>query len=538
MKTLSSNKNQTIFLLFTLLTVFINLTLVNAQQFKSYTAEGLISYQSNPQIAIELLKKKYKEATEKKDTIQIIKTLISLSAADRAGLAYRDSFINSGEALFIAQEFKNPLLIAKAHEEFGTLHFLFKQDDEAGEHFKKAHDYYSKVNLIDSAGYTQLYRSHYNLAMYYQRIKNVSELKKQIAICESLAEKFKTNPIYKLYLEEKKVSELEFNSQFKEALYLLVNLCNRMEALKANGQLGVTDNSFFMILYCRTAINYERQNNHSAAKNYFEKALQIKDSNGENTFYRSFVFLRYAELLFKINDYKNAYLNLQESKLINDTYLNPRNEDTQGFLTIKNRYKDQLQNKNNQLRDQNLEIEKQNQALFRFRFSFFGIILVAIILVLIFRSKLRTIKHQKEEQITKKQIELKNKELTANMLQLIEKEEIIQTLKSHLENATTDNNTKKVIQQLEKNSVSLWDSFNNQFMELNEHFYEKLQEKAPDLSASDLKVCALIKLNFSGKEMAHLLGISLGSVHVARHRLRKKMNLERDINLTNFINSI
>ena len=75
-------------------------------------------------------------------------------------------------------------------------------------------------------------------------------------------------------------------------------------------------------------------------------------------------------------------------------------------------------------------------------------------------------------------------------------------------------------------------------MALNENFYDRLQQKAPDLSSADLKICALIKLNFSGKEMAHLLGISLGSVHVARHRLRKKMDLERDVNLTNFINSI
>ena len=64
------------------------------------------------------------------------------------------------------------------------------------------------------------------------------------------------------------------------------------------------------------------------------------------------------------------------------------------------------------------------------------------------------------------------------------------------------------------------------------------KKKVPDLSAADLKVCALIKLNFTGKEMSHLLGISLGSVHVARHRLRKKMNLNRSDNLTNYINSI
>ncbi|MCW2118997.1 hypothetical protein [Flavobacterium sp. 7A] len=236
-----------------LLVILINLTCLNAQQFKSYTAEGLVSYQSNPKKAINLLKKKHKEALAKKDTAQIIKVLISLSAADRAALAYRDSFVNSGEALFIAQEFKNPLLIAKAHEEFGTLHFLFKQDDEAGEHFKQAHAYYSKVSLQGAASYAQLYRSHYNLAMYYQRIKNVSQLNEQVAFCESLAEKFKIDPIYKLYLDEKVVSEHEFDSQFKEALDLLLNLCNRMENLEANGNLSVTDNSFFMILYCRTA---------------------------------------------------------------------------------------------------------------------------------------------------------------------------------------------------------------------------------------------------------------------------------------------
>ncbi|NRS90320.1 DNA-binding CsgD family transcriptional regulator [Flavobacterium sp. 7E] len=538
MKTLFTIKKNLVFISFLLIVTFTNLTRVKAQQFKTYTAEGLINYQSNPKKAIELLKVKYKEALLKKDTTQIIKTLIALSGADRASLAYRDSFINSGEALFIAKEFKNPMLIAKAHEEFGTLHFLFKQDDEAGDHFKKAHEYYATIKLKDSLSLSQLYRSHYNLAMYYQRIKNSTELKKQVAFCKSLAKKFKIDPIYKLYLDEKSVSELELNSQFKEALYLLVSICNRMENLKAKGKLSIIDNSFFMILYCRTAINYERENNHSAAKSYFEKALQIKDPNGENTFYRSFVFAKYSELLVNVNDYKNAYQNLANSKLINDTYLNPRNEDTQGFLTIKNRYKDQLQNKNNQLRDQNLKIEKQKQAIFRFRYFFFGVFLIAIILGLVVRAKIRTLKHQKEEQNTKDQIELKNKELTANMLKLIEKEEIIQTLKEHLENSTTDGSTKKVLQQIVKNSVSLWDSFNNQFMELNKNFYEKLQEKSPDLSAADLKVCALIKLNFSGKEMAHLLGISIGSVHVARHRLRKKMNLERDINLTIFINSI
>ena len=102
----------------------------------------------------------------------------------------------------------------------------------------------------------------------------------------------------------------------------------------------------------------------------------------------------------------------------------------------------------------------------------------------------------------------------------------------------TDDSTKKILTAIAKRSGNLWEVFNARFVNLNENFYERLQAKVPDLSSTDLKICALIKLNFTGKEMSYLLGISLGSVHVARHRIRKKLNLERDVNLTCYINSI
>ncbi|MCK0189955.1 hypothetical protein [Arenibacter sp. F20364] len=101
-----------------------------------------------------------------------------------------------------------------------------------------------------------------------------------------------------------------------------------------------------------------------------------------------------------------------------------------------------------------------------------------------------------------------------------------------------NNSTRTLLKSIEKRSVNLWDDFNNRFLSQNEGFYQRLLEKVPDLSSADLKICALIKLNFSGKEMAYLLGISLGSVHVARHRLRKKMDIRREINLSTYINSI
>jgi DNA-directed RNA polymerase specialized sigma24 family protein len=76
------------------------------------------------------------------------------------------------------------------------------------------------------------------------------------------------------------------------------------------------------------------------------------------------------------------------------------------------------------------------------------------------------------------------------------------------------------------------------FIEVNKEFYDQIFAEFPNLSQGDQKLCALIKLNFSSKEMSRLLGISVESVHTLRHRIRKKMKLSRSINLEDFINSI
>ncbi|MEM6380985.1 MAG: helix-turn-helix transcriptional regulator, partial [Bacteroidota bacterium] len=66
-------------------------------------------------------------------------------------------------------------------------------------------------------------------------------------------------------------------------------------------------------------------------------------------------------------------------------------------------------------------------------------------------------------------------------------------------------------------------------------FYRHLKEKFPKLTQGDLKLCALIKLNFSSKDVAKLMGISVESVHTTRYRLRKKLGLQREDNLTEYI---
>jgi phosphate/sulfate permease/DNA-binding CsgD family transcriptional regulator len=73
---------------------------------------------------------------------------------------------------------------------------------------------------------------------------------------------------------------------------------------------------------------------------------------------------------------------------------------------------------------------------------------------------------------------------------------------------------------------------------IHKDFKIKLESKYPDLSEHDKKLATLIRLDLSNKEIATLMGISPKSVEVSRYRLKKKLGLEKDSSLIEFINQI
>jgi len=77
--------------------------------------------------------------------------------------------------------------------------------------------------------------------------------------------------------------------------------------------------------------------------------------------------------------------------------------------------------------------------------------------------------------------------------------------------------------------------FKINFDKSHQEFYQRLSIQYPSLTSKDLRLCAYLKMNLSSKEIAPLLGISPQSVDVNRHKLRKKLSLGSDHNLTNFL---
>ena len=133
----------------------------------------------------------------------------------------------------------------------------------------------------------------------------------------------------------------------------------------------------------------------------------------------------------------------------------------------------------------------------------------------------------------KQQLDFKNKELSSYTLNFIKKNEIAQNVQRTIQQIKKSPSIEKTkliadLNKIVRKNLSIdkdWEDFSRFFEDAHQGFYTKLKSKHPDLSTNDLKLCSLIRLNLNVKEMAGILGISPDSARTARYRLRKKLKL-------------
>jgi hypothetical protein len=128
---------------------------------------------------------------------------------------------------------------------------------------------------------------------------------------------------------------------------------------------------------------------------------------------------------------------------------------------------------------------------------------------------------------------------------LIEKSEIISRLSDEIEslkaNHATDQEQVKNFSKVLNSTILTeedWEKFKKTFEEVYPNFFGSLRYKFPDVTASELRLSALIKLNLSLKEASNTLGISSESVKKSRYRLKKKIALTEEESLEEFIRNL
>ncbi|MEO9210348.1 MAG: triple tyrosine motif-containing protein [Ginsengibacter sp.] len=142
------------------------------------------------------------------------------------------------------------------------------------------------------------------------------------------------------------------------------------------------------------------------------------------------------------------------------------------------------------------------------------------------------------------EVKFKNIELADATLHLVERTDALTKVKDKLQilYKKTDNNhdvkkTLQLLDDIEKNN-SNWEQFASHFNEVNNDFLKKIKNRFPALSKTDLKVCVYLQLNLSSKEIAQLMNISVRGVEIGRYRLRKKLKLNSDQSLNDFLNEV
>lgn len=528
--------------------LFLNFTgieTLQSQYLERQMEEGISTLEVPVDSAILLFNMAYINAVSNKDTALIIKSLLSLSEIKREQLDYSDAFDHSGEALFLSEEFGDTVLMAKSYDVFGMLNFTFYQEDEARKYIDKSCSLSRRAYGKELISSSDMIKSYYHNMLIHLRFKELDVAKNYLDTCYMISDTINQSRVDRARLDAKRATFLYHSDRHKEATDLMLSIAGILEDLK-NTNDDTSDNKNILInIYTKLGEEYRKVEEDSLALIYLTKANRISKYQSKNPIREAYILDRLAWFQSKAGDFEKAYKNIKKSKNISETYFSAKRKRNSGFLKVKNRYREELVNKDIELNYISLQLAEREQSILRFRIFIVVFLGVLIFAGLIFRNKKQQKKYHleresnsKKQQKSKELLEVKNKELTATTLKLIEKEEIIKTLVDQL-NITQDGKmTDAMMNSINKSSSSLWEDFNNRFMSVNEDFYDRLRTEVPDLSPTDLKICALIKLNFSGKEMAHLLGISINSVHMARHRLRKKMDLERNINLSNFISSI
>jgi len=151
----------------------------------------------------------------------------------------------------------------------------------------------------------------------------------------------------------------------------------------------------------------------------------------------------------------------------------------------------------------------------------------------------------KEEEL-QQSILYKSKQLSTHALHMMQKNTMLQEIqtdiKSMSKKASVEDKPeyKRINLQINQSlrSDKDWDVFKLYFEDVNRNFFNSLQEINPNLTTNDHRLCALIKLNMNSKEMASVLNVAPNSIKSSRYRLKKKLKLNPEADLEEYIREL
>ncbi len=156
----------------------------------------------------------------------------------------------------------------------------------------------------------------------------------------------------------------------------------------------------------------------------------------------------------------------------------------------------------------------------------------------------REIRRQNEVKHFQDKIEQQTAEITAKALTLGKYNQLLKIISTELSvvskqigQETENLHLSDIVSRININIYrESWEDFSASFKQTNPTFFENLMSKHPDLTKNEMKLCALLKLDLSSKEITTITQQTLRSVEIARFRMRRKLNLGKSEQIVAYLN--
>ncbi|MCX6267791.1 MAG: tetratricopeptide repeat protein [Bacteroidetes bacterium] len=256
---------------------------------------------------------------------------------------------------------------------------------------------------------------------------------------------------------------------------------------------------------------------------------------------------RQHEILARLGHYKEAYQAALASRILSDSLLSL--EKQKAIATLKTRYETERKEVENVLLKKEIEVKRTQVWLLWIGVILATSIFALLLLLLYLRSqRIRQQKLLAEEKSIRMEQEKRNKEqelvfqslVQTDLIQLNRsfKEKLL-PFKLKLPRKNQQDEFEQVLNGLTRDAnKDPLAEFELLFTQLHASFSENILRICPDLTKTELHVCAMIRLNLSTKDIARLTNINMNSIEMTRYHIRKKLNLEQGENLAAFLMTV
>lgn len=308
---------------------------------------------------------------------------------------------------------------------------------------------------------------------------------------------------------------------------------------------------------------YSLQGDYSNAQLNFNLGLKLAREIGAKDNLRT-IYLGLSEMYTNMGNFAKALDYYKEFDYIKDTMFNE--DKTRKIEEMEARYEKEKKEKEIALQKTEIELLSKDLEIQTVKRDglFIGMILsilAGIYLVVSLRQKMKRNKVIREQEKKleeeklhiaqlerdnyEKELAYKKNELTSHALQMIQKNELLETLKSQIaefETASPDDrhNYRRLRHTINGSAQTdkEWENFNKHFEQVHQGFYSTLKTKHNSLSSNDLRLSAMLRLNLSSKEVATIMNVTPESVKKARYRLRKKLQLDNEADLHSYMMNV